>query len=404
MMQELQRIWTLPFIILAIFGVIFFILYRYPSTGADQPARANQKFDVSVHGTTEASLDASPPTDDLGTDPMLEIIAPIVEGVDSFTAAKRLKRNGFPDYARQYARKAVAENPGAFEELLFLAQLLPLDEENGREALFRRLVRMDSTSVDALYGLGTTINTDQPAESIPYLKAAIAADPSHGSAYRALGGSYERLGMYDEALAAYKKGSKLPPPGFDIRRWHPTVPLMHIQAIEAGNPIFKPIQREFQKQLPEESAPEETFQEAEPPPAPPEGTGHETGFNDEPGDFTPPSENREVSAADQRAIEELIQIIEEYEASLSSPSDPSTIVEGRLADLERSIESRPNRAESYLRLARAYQKVGEDEKAAAVYRQARERFPEDKAVRRESDLDATPHNSIGIRSNFLYLV
>ncbi len=285
-MQKLQRIWTLPFIILSVFGVIFFILYRQPltldkdenligevtppemettpsepslSTGADQPARANQKSGVSVHGTTEASLDASPPTDDSGIDPMLEIIAPIVEGVDSFTAAKRLKRNGFPDYARQYARKAVAENPGAFEELLLLGQLLPLDEENGREAIFRRLVGMDSTSVDALYGLGTTINKDQPAESIPYLKAAIAADPSRGSAYLALGESYERLGMYDEALVAFKKSCKLPPPGFDIRRWHPTVSLMHIQAIEAGNPIFKPIQREFQRQLPAETAPEETF-------------------------------------------------------------------------------------------------------------------------------------------------
>ena len=416
-MQKLQRIWTLPFIILSVLGVIFFILYRQSSTldkddnlirevtppemetmrsepslstGADQPARANQKSGVSVHGTTEASLDASPPTDDSAIDPMLEIIAPIVEGVDSFTAAKRLKRNGFPDYARQYARKAVAENPGAFEELLFLAQLLPLDEENGREALFRRLVRMDSTSVDALYGLGTTINTDQPAESIPYLKAAIAADPSHGSAYRALGGSYERLGMYDEALAAYKKGSKLPPPGVDIRRWHPVVSLMHIQAIEAGNPIFKRIQGESQRQLPEKSAPEDTFpespfQEAEPPPAPPEGTGRGTGLNDEPGDSTPSSESREASAADQRSIEELIQIIEEYEASLSSPSDPSAAVEGRLADLERSIESRPNRAESYLKLARAYQEAGEDEKAAAVYRQARERFPDDKAVQRESE-------------------
>ncbi len=259
MMQELQRIWTLPFIILAIFGVIFFILYRYPSTGADQPARANQKFDVSVHGTTEASLDASPPTDDSGIDPMLEIIAPIVEGVDSFTAAKRLKRNGFPDYARQYARKAVAENPGAFEELLLLGQLLPLDEENGREAIFRRLFDMNPVSVDVLYGLGVTIYYDQPAEAISYLKAAIAADPSHGSAYHNLGKSYERLGMYDEALAAFKKSCKLPPPGVDIRRWHPTVPLMHIQAIEAGNPIFKPIQREFQRQLPAETAPEETF-------------------------------------------------------------------------------------------------------------------------------------------------
>ena len=108
-------------------------------TMATEPTKHRINGDVSVHGTTEASLDASPPTDDSAIDPMLEIIAPIVEGVDSFTAAKRLKRNGFLDYARQYARKAVAENPESFEALLLLGQLLPHDG-NEREATFRRLV------------------------------------------------------------------------------------------------------------------------------------------------------------------------------------------------------------------------------------------------------------------------
>ena len=350
------------------------------SSKLDQTVRANRKSGVSVHGTTEASLDASSPTDDSGIDPMLEIIVPIVEGVDSFTAAKGLKREGFLDYARQYARKAVAENPESFEALLLLAQLLSHDG-NEREATFRRLVGMDSTSVDALYGLGQTLSYSKPAEAIPYLKAVIESDPLYRPVYHVLGKSYQRLGRYDEALTAHKIA-------YDIS--HSPRTLRYIQAIESGNPIIKPLQREFQKQLPTEAAPEDTFpespfQEAEPPPAPPEGTGRDTRFNDEPGDFTPPSENREASAADQRAIEELLQIIEEYEASISSPSDRSAAVEGRLADLERSIESRPNWAESYLRLARAYQEAGEDEKAAAVYRQARERFPDDKVVRRESE-------------------
>lgn len=378
-MQKLRLIWMLSFIILAACLVIFLTWYKQPSTldqgedltkkvrssemetrgsdpllssQIDQTGRPNQGPGDSVHPTSEISESVSPPTDDSETDSMLEIIGPIVEGVDSLTAAKRLKRNGFLDYARHYARKAVAENTGSFEALLLLAQLLP-HSGSERETTFRRLVRMDPTSVDALYGLGTTINSDQPAESIPYLKAAIEADPLHGSAYRALGESYERLGMYDDALAAYKKGSKLPPPGFDIRRWVPTVSLRHIQAIEAGNPILKPIERGTQQQLPEETTPEETFpespfQEEDSPPAPTEDPGHETGFDNEPEAFTPPNENLEATAAEQQAIEEFIRIIEEYEASIKDRSVPAAVVEERIRDSERSIESRPNRAESYL--------------------------------------------------------
>ena len=350
MMEKLRWIWVLPFIILAIFGIIFFILYRQPSSldksedltrevrspemetrvsdpllssQIDQTARVNQGPGASVHPTSEISESAPPPTDDSATDPMLEIIAPLIEGVDSLTAAKGLKREGFFDYAREYARKAVAENPESFEALLLLAQLL-LHDGNEREATFRRLVGMDSTSVEVLYRLGQTLSRSKPAEAIPYLKAAIAAEPLHGSAYSSLGRSYERLGMYNEALAAYKKSCELPPPGFDIRRWHPEVSLIHIRAIEAGNPILKPIQREPQQQLPEETVPEESpfempSQEETPPiPNAPSGLERETGFDNEPGDFTLPRESREATPAEQQTVEKLIRIIEAYEASISS--------------------------------------------------------------------------------------
>ena len=70
---------------------------------------------------------------------------------------------------------------------------------------------------------------------------------------------------------------------------------------------------------------------------------------------------------------------------ISSQSVPSAAVEGPITDLECSIEERPNQAESYLKLARTYQETGEDEKAAEVYRRARERFPDDEEIRRESE-------------------
>ena len=50
-----------------------------------------------------------------------------------------------------------------------------------------------------------------------------------------------------------------------------------------------------------------------------------------------------------------------------------------------AIESNPKRSDSYLELARTYEKAGEHEKAAEVYRHAKERFPEDERVRRESE-------------------
>ena len=63
-------------------------------------------------------------------------------------------------------------------------------------------------------------------------------------------------------------------------------------------------------------------------------------------------------------------------------SAPADAVNRKISDLKRSIESSPNRSESYLELGRAYEKAGDDKKAAEVYRQARKRFPKDKRFQR----------------------
>ena len=362
---------------------------RSLSSQRDQTVRANRNTDVNE--TTETSESASPSTDGFETDPIWELVAPLVRGVDSFTAAQRLKRDGFFEYARHYARQAVAENPESFEELLFLAQLL-LHDGNEREETFRRLFEMNSTSVDVWYGLGVTIHVDKPAEAIPYLKATIEADPSHGMAYHNLAQSYERLGMYDEALAAYRKACKLPPPGVDIRKWSPRVSLMHMRAIEAGNPIFKPIHQESQQQ-PEPTS--ETPQEVVAPPIPesPEGeTGDgETPFDSEPSTEPPESRKRTLSPEARQAMEaEFEKLIAEYERMIRGESSPTDVGNQQISDLKRSIESSPNRSDSYLELGRAYEKAGEGKKAAEVYRQARKRFPKDKRFQRTEKDGAPP--------------
>lgn len=317
------------------------------------------------------------------TGPVPEEIAIETEGMDRLSAARYLREFGVFEYALEYAKRAVAENPESFEAVLLWAQLLhPQQHKEVKEIAFRLGLEMNPDSIEALVGLGQTLSRGtQPWEAIPYLEEAIQRDPSVGHAYYALAGSYEKSGLYDEALDAYTKTYELT---------QDPVALRHIQAIEAGNPIFKPIQRESQKPLLEETTPEGTFrespfQEEGSTPAPTEGSGRETGFGESPLEEPPSRKNGESTAAEQQFIEELIRIIEEYEASIKSESDPSTVVGGGTTEIERSIEAQPNRAESYIELARAYEEAGENEKAAEVYRRARERFPDDEGVQRRSE-------------------
>lgn len=397
-MQKLRRI-LIPFMILTAFGVICFILYKQQATldkgedltrkvpspdietmptdhslssRTDQTVRANRNTDGNR--ITETSEPASLSTDDLAANPMSEMIAPLLEGVDSLTAARQLKGDGFFEYARHYARKAVAEDPESFEALLFLAQVLPHDGTE-REETFRQLFEMDSTSVSVLYGLGQTLSRTKPVEAISYLKAVIESDPLSYPVYHVLGKSYQRLGMYDEALVAHKKAYEIS---------HAPRTLRYIRAIESGNPIIKPLQRESEQRQPEMSSedmlPQAPLQEETPvTPSPPQRSEPET----DPGDAPPEAEKRTLSPEAQQAMEaEFEKLLSEYERMIRGESAPGDVRNQQILDLKRSIESSPNRSDSYLELGRAYEKAGEDKKAAEVYRQARKRFPKDKRFQR----------------------
>ncbi|MCZ6679621.1 MAG: tetratricopeptide repeat protein [Candidatus Poribacteria bacterium] len=318
------------------------------------------------------------------TGPLPEEIAIETEGMDTLSAARHLREFGVSEYALEYAERAVAENPESFDAVLLWAQLLhPRQHKEEKEIAFRLGLAMNPDSIEALVGLGQTLSRgSHPWEAIPYLEEAIQRDPSVGHAYYALAGSYEKSGLYDEALATYKKTYELT---------QDPVALRHIQAIEAGNPRIKPLPSEAQEQVSEELPPEGTLPQAPPQEeTPPSGDKterlrSETALDEEP--ITKPNEsrNRETSAEAKQAMAEFLQMIDEYERTVDKDSGRSSTDGKSIADLRRSIDSNPNRSEDYLELARTYEEAGESEKAAEVYRRAKERFPEDERVRRESE-------------------
>ena len=319
----------------------------------------------------------------------------LTEGMDVLSAAKYLRAlNGsygiYHDAIREYVDRAVAEDPDSFEALLLWCQLRPPDQDAEREAGFRKLLKMNPNSVDALVGLGTVLYlNDRPEEALEYFQQATLLDPD--LPYPIFGFTYERLGEYDKALAILKKSYKIT---------RSPVELNHILAIEKGSPIFKPIKRSEQGEPPESSPSEGTLPEAPlhedvPSPAPTKGLEHETEL----GEAPPEEEKRTLSPEARQAMEaEFEKLIAEYERMIRGESSPTDVGNQQISDLKRSIESSPNRSNSYLDLGRAYEKAGENKKAAEVYRQARKRFPKDKRFQRtQKDGSTTRGESESLR-------
>ncbi len=177
----------------------------------------------------------------------------LTEGMDTLSAAKHLKDLnkyglvvGLSDYVREHADRALAENPGSFEALLLWTQLRPPEQAAEREAGFRKLLRMNPNSVEALVGLGTRLAFEgRPEEALGPLEKASRLDP--GRPPSILGLTYELLGQYDKALVALKQSYKMT---------RSPVELAHIRAIEAGDPLWKPQRCESFGQPPESSSPE----------------------------------------------------------------------------------------------------------------------------------------------------
>jgi tetratricopeptide (TPR) repeat protein len=313
------------------------------------------------------------------TGPIPEEIAILTEGMDTLSAAQFLREHGIYDYAIEYARKAVAEEEEKVEPLLLLGQLLdPINQSEEREFIYHQILQIHPNSTDALVGLGQTfIWGSQPWEAIPYLEDAILRDPSSIDAYRALGIGYERSGLYDEALEAYRKAYEIVPDEVAAR---------HIRLLEEGRPFYPPVPLQPPEVPPgKETSQKIPSQQEEVPIEDPTGK-----LESEPnGDQSPPLQPEErfrpqKNAEEQREVEAFLRMIDEYERAIDKGWELSEADGQWIADLKRSVESNPNRSESYLELARAYEKAGYPSKAADVYQRALKRFPQDSRVRRES--------------------
>ncbi len=177
----------------------------------------------------------------------------LLKRLDTVRAYRYLKAldSGRPE-VREYAERVIAENPDTpieFEARYYIArEIIPSSEEFLAEkvAAYQVLLKIDPDFQGALSGLGVIlVNNDKPAEAIPYLKkhnsvAASIAGPGSGHPADAwLGQAYEKLGDVKTAWTYYKRALAGP-------LHHKNDPLAvfmryHIERIEAGDPVFKPI-------------------------------------------------------------------------------------------------------------------------------------------------------------------
>ena len=199
-----------------------------PEIPAEKRQRISELYDRHSPDRDNVNRDADWAT----AGPPREEVDILAEGLDTLSAAKFLKAlGGYNKYAREYADKALAENPDDFEALLVWTQLRVDDEE--REYGYRRLLEMDPNSITVLTGLGYLLANDAPEEAIEHLEKANSLDAAAG--LYELGWAYQRVGEYDKAVAALKKA---------YQRYNQPRMLSEIRSIEAGTPQIPLIQRE----------------------------------------------------------------------------------------------------------------------------------------------------------------
>ena len=216
-------------------------LPRMSSDSPQQPfphTEAPKYRDVFHSGILQQSVYPYLPLSPQSSPEMIEVIT---EDMDTLTAARFLSETHLDTWALRYAEMAVEENPNSYEANLVYAQTLPAyprEVEGEKIAAYYKTLEINPDTVDALVGLGSMIYRNRPSESLEYLQRAVELDSLHGIAFYQLGKTLERLGRYEEAQKAYRKGIELGLSGLAV---------VNLRAIEEGNPRIKPIEYEQQE-------------------------------------------------------------------------------------------------------------------------------------------------------------
>ena len=206
--------------------------YSPPEIPAEKRQSISELYDRHSPDRDNVNRDAEWAT----TGPPREEVDILADGLDALSAAKFLKAlGGYAAYAREYADKALAENPDDFETLLVWTQFRNSDEQTEEIAGYRRLLEMNPNSIPALVGLGRRLARSAPEEAIEVLERANKLDSSAGLYH--LGISYQSVGKYDKALTVLQK---------EYARYPAPILKSHIEAIESGNPWIRPTPSENQ--------------------------------------------------------------------------------------------------------------------------------------------------------------
>jgi TolB-like protein/Tfp pilus assembly protein PilF len=112
------------------------------------------------------------------------------------------------EYALELARKAISlddSHPCGYEGLSYIYAVTRQYEKAIAEA--ERAVALDPNSADSHVALGYALQIAcRPEEAIACIKKAIRSNPiAPGHYFRELGSAYRMVGLYEEAIAAYRK-------------------------------------------------------------------------------------------------------------------------------------------------------------------------------------------------------
>ena len=87
-----------------------------------------------------------------------------------------------------------------------------LGKANQAMAAYRRAIELDPSNVEPHCGLGHALAAlGRPEESLETMRSAVAAIPGSGKAHYNFGVAAERLLMWDEAAAAYRRSIEMNP-------------------------------------------------------------------------------------------------------------------------------------------------------------------------------------------------